>query len=188
MLIPATSVIRYARYFRLAKVHRVLDYGAGLLRNALYLTEQGFEVYAADVPEQVKALAAHPQAGRLAGLLTVGELAQAGLAVDLVLCTFVFNILATRNRKKQYLDNVVANLRPGGLFLIEVNSRQDDMACGSVLQHYYSCDGNAKSYNHDELDRQLSPFGFERVCHYYSSHALAALYRLAEAKKIRQHF
>lgn len=177
MIRPASSVIRYAGFFRLAKVQRVLDYGTGLLRNALYLTQQGFEVYAADVPEQVKALAAHPQAARLAGLLTVGELAKAGLCVDLVLCTFVFNILATRTLKKQYLENVVANLRPGGLFLVEVNSRHDDMACGSVLQHYYSCDGNAKSYSHDELDRQLAPFGFQRICHYYSSHALAALYR-----------
>ncbi|WP_224982954.1 class I SAM-dependent methyltransferase [Geomonas agri] len=184
MLRPASSVIRYACYFRLAKVHRVLDYGAGLLRNALYLTEEGFQVYAADVPEQVKALAVHPEAGRLAGLLTVGELAQAGLGVDLVLCTFVFNILTTR-RKKQYLDNVVANLRPGGLFLIEVNSRQEDAPCGSVLQHYYSCDGNAKSYCHDKLDLQLAPFGLKRVCHYYSSHALAVLYRLTEQKNER---
>ncbi|MBJ6752453.1 class I SAM-dependent methyltransferase [Geomonas anaerohicana] len=188
MIRPASSVTRYARYFRFAQVHSVLDYGAGLLRNALYLTEEGFQVYAADVPERVKALAAHPQAGQLAGLLTVGELAQAKLAVDLVVCTFVFNILATRSRKKQYLDNVVANLRPGGLFLIEVNSREEEPACGSVLQHYYSCDGGAKSYSHDELDRQLAPFGFERICHYYSSHALAALYRLAEVKKVRQHF
>ncbi|QXE92736.1 class I SAM-dependent methyltransferase [Geomonas subterranea] len=181
MIRPASSVIRYAHFFRLARVRRVLDYGAGPLRNALYLSGEGFHVYAADVPERVKALAAHPQAGELAGILTVGELPQAGLSVDLVLCTFVFNILATRSHRKQYLGNVVANLRCGGYFLIEVNSRQEDcVPCGSVLQHYYSCDGTAKSYSHDELDRLLAPFGLERICHYYSSHALAAVYRLAQ--------
>ncbi|MBU5612957.1 class I SAM-dependent methyltransferase [Geomonas azotofigens] len=179
MIRPASSVIRYTRFFRLAKVRRVLDYGAGLLRNALYLTDEGFQVFAADVPGQVKALAAHPEAGRLAGLLTVGGLAQAGLGVDLVVCTFVFNILATRNLKKQYLENVVANLRRGGYLLIEVNSRYPDTVfCGSMLRHYYSCDGSARSYSHDELDRQLASFGFERLCHYYSGHALAAVYRL----------
>ncbi|QWV94720.1 class I SAM-dependent methyltransferase [Geomonas oryzisoli] len=183
MIRPASSVIRYARFFRLAKVCTVLDYGAGLLRNALYLTEEGFQVYAAELPEQVKALASHPEAGRLAGILTVGELPRAGLCVDLVVCTFVFNILATRNRRKQCLDNVAGNLRDGGYFLVEVNSRHDDnVPCGSVLQHYYSCDGNAKSYTHIDLDRELAPFGFERICHYYSSHALAALYRLKVLK------
>lgn len=178
MIKAATSVIRYTRFFRLAKVDRVLDYGAGLLRNALYLMEQGFHVYAADVPEQVKVLSSHPEAGRLAGLLQVGELPQARLGVDLVLSTYVFNIIATRAQRKQYLDNVAANLRPGGFFLIEVNSRPDDMRCGSVLHHYLSCDDNAKRYSHQELDSLLIPYGFERICHYYSSHALAAVYRL----------
>ncbi|MBU5638710.1 methyltransferase domain-containing protein [Geomonas sp. Red69] len=181
MIRPASSVIRYARFFRLTQVRGVLDYGAGRLRNALYLTGEGFQVYAADVPEQVKALAVHPEAGRLAGILTVGELPRAGLCVDLVLSTFVFNILATRNSRKQYLENVVANLRQGGLFLIEVNSRHDDIVpCASLLQHYYSCDCNARSYTHDQLDRELTPFRFERICHYYCSHAVAALYRLTD--------
>lgn len=172
----ATSVIRYAHYFRLAAVHRVLDYGAGLLRNALYLTEQEFQVYAADVPEQVKVLSSHPEAGRLAGLLPVCELPQAKLGVDLVLSTYVFNIIATRARRQQYLDNVVINLRRGGVFLIEVNSRPEDL----VLHHYFSCDDSAKSYSHEELDRMLIPYGFERICHYYSNHAVAAVYRLRD--------
>lgn len=173
----ATSVMRYARFFALAGVRRVLDYGAGLLRNSLYLAERGFQVYAADLPEQVKALSLHPGVKRLAGLLPVGDLPHAGLGVDLVVSTYVFNIIATRDKRGQYLENVVRNLNPGGLLLIEVNSRSDDAPCMSVLRQYPECDGNARSYHRDDLDRLLLPYSFRRICHYYSSHALAAVYR-----------
>lgn len=175
----ATSVMRYARFFALAGVRRVLDYGAGFLRNSLYLAEQGFQVYAADLPEQVKALSLHPDAARLAGLLSVRELSRAGLGVDLVLSTYVFNIIPTRDKREEYLENVVRNLSPGGFLLIEVNSACGETPCMSVLHHYRECDGKGKSYCSDDLDRVLLPLDFQRVCHYYSSHALAAVYRHA---------
>ena len=175
---PATSLIRYAPFFRLAEVHRVLDYGAGLLRNSLYLAEQGFEVYAADVPDQVKVLSRHPEAGKLAGFLTIGELPQTRLGADLVVSTYVFNIIVTREGRKRYLDNVASNLKPGGYFLIEVNGRSDEESCMSTLHHYLGCHHEAKGYRHEDLDRWLSPHRLERVCHYYNNLALAAVYRL----------
>ncbi|TGU71469.1 methyltransferase domain-containing protein [Geomonas terrae] len=173
----ATSVMRYARFFTLAGVRKVLDYGAGLLRNSIYLAEQGFQVYAADLPEQIKALSLHPGSSRLAGLLSVRDLPQTELGVDLVLSTYVFNIIATREKRGQYLENVVLNLKPGGFFLIEVNRSSDETPCTSVLRHYPGCDGQRKSYCSDDLDRLLVPLNFRRICHYYSSHALAAVYR-----------
>lgn len=174
---PATGVVRYARFFNSRQAWNVLDYGAGTLRNALYLAGQGFRVYAADLPEQVKVLRAHPGADRLAGLLEVGELTRSSLGVDLVLCTYVFNIIIAKSQRKLYLDNIVANLRPGGYLLIELNSRREEMDCGSTLHHYHCCDDRARSYTHDELDRLLFPYRFQRICHYYSTHALAAVYR-----------
>lgn len=178
MIKPATSIIRYTRFFRLIRANRVLDYGTGSLRNALYLTDQGFTVYAADVPEQVKVLRTDPRAAALERLLDVSELVHSNLDVDLVLSTYVFNIIETRAQRKQYLENVVANLREGGYFIIEVNSRPDDVSCGSPLHHYMSCDDKARSYTHEDLDRFLLPYKLERICHYYSTHALAAVYRL----------
>ncbi len=173
----ATSVMRYARFFALAGVRTVLDYGAGLLRNSLYLAGQGFQVYAADLPEQIRALSLHPGAARLAGLLSARELPQASLGVDLVLSTYVFNIIATREKRGQYLENVVRNLKPGGFFLIEVDSGCDETPCTSVLRHYPECDGRGRSYRRDDLDRLLVPLNFRRICHYHNSHALAAVYR-----------
>lgn len=68
----AASVAIYCRFFRLSHAQTVLDYGAGTLGNALYLLDQGFTVYAADLSEQVKVLRSHPALRRLAGLLEVG--------------------------------------------------------------------------------------------------------------------
>jgi len=175
---PATSVARYSRFFIYSRVDTVLDYGTGTLRNALYLVEQGFKVYAADLPEQVKVLRSHPAVDRLAGLLKVGELKQSRLGADLVISTYVFNIITRKTQRRRYLSNVVANLRPGGYLLMEVCCRHDEPGGDAILEHYFHCDDGSITYTHDQFDRLLAPYGFDRVCHYYSSHAVAALYRL----------
>lgn len=179
MTTPATSVVRYSRFFSLRRVGTVLDYGAGTLRNALYLAERGFRVYAADLPEQVRILRGHPGVGRLAGLYKAADLKGAGLAVDLVLSTYVFNIIARRSQRVCYLENVVASLRPGGYLLMEVCSFSDPAGLDPTMEHYLHANGGLKSYSHVELDRVLAPYGFRRLCHYYTSHALAAVYRLS---------
>lgn len=178
MTTPATSVIRYCRFFRSHQVATVLDYGTGTLRNALYLAEQGFTVYAADLPAQVKALRGNPALARLAGLIKAGDLKQSRLGVDLVLSTYVFNIIVRKSQRQRYLGNVVANLRPGGYFLMEVCCRRDEAPGDLPLEHYLQVGEASKTYTHYQLDRLLAPYGLERICHYYSSHALAALYRL----------
>jgi hypothetical protein len=181
---PANSVAHYSRFFSWSHADTILDYGAGTLRNALYLADQGFTVYAADVPEQVKVLRNHPEAHRLAGVLDVSDLKQSRLGVDVVLSTYVFNIIIPKAQRRLYLDNVVANLRHGGYLLMEVSCPREQIECSTVCSHYFSRDDYGKTYTHDELDRVLAPYGFERVCHYYSYHALAAIYRLVNGPSI----
>jgi tellurite methyltransferase len=177
MTVVAHSVEIYCRYFQLNDARTVLDYGTGTMRNAVYLLDHGFQVYAADLVEQLQALRSHPAVGRLAGLLDVRELEHSRLAVDLVLSTYVYNIIPQQGQRERYLDNVLANLRPGGHLLMEVSSRQDhaDSPADSLGQ-LGDC---AKSYSHRELDGLLYPRGFRRICHYYRHHAVAAIYRLA---------
>jgi tellurite methyltransferase len=172
----AISVERYSRFFRQRQVASVLDYGTGTLRNALYLIDQGYRVYAADLPEQVKALRSHPEVHRLAGLLDVRELERSRLGVDLVLSTYVFNIIVQKEKRRRYLDNVAANLKPGGFFLMEVCARHDENGCNSACT-YFKCDSCARTYTHLQLDRLLNPYGFERLCHYYNNLSVAAIYR-----------
>jgi len=116
----AASITRYSGCFRQSRTHTVLDYGAGTLRNALFLARHGFTVYAADLPEQAVIQRGRSDARQLAGLLNIGELQESGLGVDLVLSTYVFNIIMENAEQRRYLDKVVANLRPGGYLLINM--------------------------------------------------------------------
>jgi SAM-dependent methyltransferase len=177
MTTAAISIARYARFFSQQGAETVLDYGTGTLRNALHLLEQGFTVYAADLPEQVRQLRGHPAVPRLAGLLEVGELEQSRLGVDLVLSTYVFNIIRQKVQRRRYLENVVANLKPGGYLLMEVCCWRDEMACGSADNRYLDCDECSSTYTHYQLDYLLAPYGLRRICQYYRNHSVAAVYR-----------
>jgi len=176
----AASITRYSGFFRQSRAHTVLDYGAGTLRNALYLARHGFTVYAADLPEQVAIQRGRSDARQLAGLLDVGELQESRLGVDLVLSTYVFNIIMENAEQRRYLDNVVANLRPGGYLLMEVRCRQQDTHCSASCSHHFKCQSCAKTYTHEELDRLINPCGFRRISHYYRQHAVAAVYQRSD--------
>jgi len=63
----------------------VLDYGTGSMRNAVYLAQEGFSVYAADLPEQVERLRNCPALMHVERLLATDELPRSNLNVDLVL-------------------------------------------------------------------------------------------------------
>jgi tellurite methyltransferase len=180
----AASITCYSGFFRKRKADTVLDYGAGTLRNALYLAQHGFKVYAADLPEQVAVQRVHPIAQRLAGLLEVGELEQSKLGVDLVLSTYVFNIIMENSEQRRYLDNVVANLRLGGYFLIEVRCRHQETTCSANCNHYFKCANCAKTFTHDELDSVITPYGFRRISHYYRHHAVAAVYQRSDGSTV----
>lgn len=177
MTTAAASIIRYSDFFRESRAETVLDYGAGTLRNALYLAQHGFKVYAADLPEQVEVQRGRPDARQLAGLLEVGELHSSRLGVDLVLSTYVFNIIMENVEQRRYLENVVANLKPGGHLLIEVRCRRQETDCAPSCSHHFKCSSCAKTFTHQELDSVITPYGFRRISHYYRQHAVAALYR-----------
>ena len=175
----AKSITLYSNFFRHREASVVLDYGAGKLRNALYLAGRGFAVYAADLPEQVSRFRSCPAIDLLAGVLEVGDLPASRLNVDLVLSTYVFNIITEVAERQRYLDNIVANLRPGGYLLIELRCRRAHGECGNGCPDYFKSQECAKTYSHEELDRILIPCGFRRLSHYYRHQALAAIYQLA---------
>jgi hypothetical protein len=179
MALAAKSIIRYSKFFRHQGAVRVLDYGAGKLRNAAYLTKQGFTVYAADLPEQIAQLRQLPAARPLAGILDSNQLSASCLNVDLVLSTYVFNIISKSDDQGAYIGNIRRNLKVGGYLLMEVRCRQLH-DCGAGCSHYFKCSDCAKTYTHSELDQFLTPFGFKRISHYYGNHALAAIYQLDE--------
>lgn len=181
MTTAAESILRYTGFFRKSGAETVLDYGAGTLRNSLYLAGHGFNVYAADLPEQTRLQRGRADARQLAGVLDVAELERSRLGVDLVLSTYVFNIIMQNAEQRRYLENVVDNLRPGGYLLIEVRCRQQETECSPTCSHHFKCAGCAKTFTHQELDSLIMPYGFRRISHYYRQHAVAAIYQRSGA-------
>ena len=178
MAAVAESVKRYSRFFKTQHATEVLDYGTGTMRNAVYLAQQGFSVYAADLPEQVEKLHGCPALHYIERLLATDELPQSNLNVDLVLSTYVFNIIMNSAERHAYLDNAVANLKPGGYLLMEVRCRKPQEQCDTTCSDFFSCAECSKTLTHEELDMLLNPHGLRRISHYYRSHAVAAIYQM----------
>jgi tellurite methyltransferase len=174
----ALSVKRYSTFFKTRKALKVLDYGAGKLRNSLYLAESGFHVYAADLPEQVRRIRESNAAARLDGLLEDNQLSAGGLDADLVISTYVFNIIPDDMERVRYLRNASINLRPRGYLLIEVQCRKESSCCGGDCPSHMKSPPCAKACSLEELDGMVKPFGFARICHYHRRHALAVVYQL----------
>jgi cyclopropane fatty-acyl-phospholipid synthase-like methyltransferase len=179
MAAVAESVKRYSRFFKTRHAMDVLDYGTGTMRNAVYLAQEGFSVYAADLPEQVEKLRGCPALLHIERLLGTDELSRSNLNVDLVLSTYVFNIIMNSSERHAYLDNAVANLKPGGYLLMEVRCRKPQERCDTTCRDLFSCGDCAKTLTHEELDALLNPHGLRRISHYYRSHAVAAIYQMS---------
>lgn len=177
MAIVAESVRRYSTFFRKRQATNVLDYGTGTMRNALFMANQGFKVFAADLPEQVAKLRGCPALSHIERLLATDELPDSKLNVDLVLSTYVFNIIMESSLRHEYLNNAVANLKSSGYLLMEVRCRKPQERCDTSCSDYFSCAECSKTLTHEELDALLNPHGLKRISHYYRSHAVSAIYQ-----------
>jgi cyclopropane fatty-acyl-phospholipid synthase-like methyltransferase len=177
MLAVAESVRRYSRFFKTQQAMDVLDYGTGTMRNAVYLAREGFNVYAADLPEQVEKLRDCPALQHVERLLATDELPASKLNVDVILSTYVFNIIMNSAERHAYLENAVVNLKAGGYLLMEVRCRKPHEPCDTTCRDFFACDECSKTLTHGELDQLLTPHGLRRISHYYRSHAVAAIYQ-----------
>jgi cyclopropane fatty-acyl-phospholipid synthase-like methyltransferase len=176
----AESVRRYSRFFKTQHAMDVLDYGTGSMRNALYLAQEGFSVYAADLPEQVEKLRDCPALLHIERLLGTDELSRSNLNVDVVLSTYVFNIIMDSTERHTYLENAAANLKPGGYLLMEVRCRKPHEQCSATCKDFFSHAECSKTFSHNELDTLMNPHGLRRISHYYRSHAVVAVYQKAQ--------
>ena len=177
MAIVAESIRRYSTFFKKSHATSVLDYGTGNMRNALFMANEGFKVFAADLPEQIDKLRDGPGLNNIERLLATDELPDSYLNVDLVLSTYVFNIIMENSLRHEYINNAVANLKEGGYLLMEVRCRKQQERCDTTCVDYFSCAECSKTLTHEELDALLNPYGLRRISHYYRSHAVSAIFQ-----------
>lgn len=118
---PSPLVARWVNNFPRWGIQRILDLGAGNLRNSLYLAELGFSLWAAELPAQLARLG--PQPG-LVPLLDTRLLQRTRLQMDLVLCTYVLNILPPM-KQGSLLALCRRNLKEGGFLCLEVRKKRE---------------------------------------------------------------
>jgi SAM-dependent methyltransferase len=103
-----------------------LELGIGTGRIALPLSERGVDVYGIDLSEAMVArLRAKPGAERIS--VKIGDFATTRAEGEFSLVYLVFNTinnLTTQDEQVACFENVAAQLRPGGCFVIEVGVPQ----------------------------------------------------------------
>lgn len=145
---PANSLERYISLFQRQKNKTVLDYGSGNLRNSIYLQNNGYDVYAVDLPHRTK-INCLP---RLNCILPE-ELDNLTSQFGLIICTFVLNLIKESERT-YFLENLTKKVIDGGYLLIET-----------------------KGFSLVELDRMFIPRGFYRINYEKGRYTIIVLYR-----------
>lgn len=128
VIIPARSVVRWASHL-LKRPGVVLDYGAGNLRNAVYLANRGGTVWAVDLPWQLARTTEKfsSRVGAVAHYGLVEELNESSMCFSGAVCTYVLNILSPLEQL-MVLGLIQKRLIPGACLCVEV-SRQTTKKC-----------------------------------------------------------
>lgn len=160
---PAKSVAVFLPYLKANGIYRVLDYGAGKMRNSFYLAERGFCVVATDCyPPIYFEQSCNKVTWVAKEVITAGILKK----MDLVLCNFVINILDTANDRKKLMCEITEQLRPGGYLLLE--TRENRNGAGKTAK----C-----ALTRIELDGLAKNNGFTAVMFLRGRSSLAVLYK-----------
>jgi len=148
---PAKSLVQYLPLFQKQTGKVALDFGSGNLRNSIYLHRSGYEVYAVDLPHNVRF---HPMPKLKC--ITPGDLSGLCCKIDLALCTFVLNLITPKQRVTT-LDTIASKMKKGGYLLIETKKL-------SLL----------------DLDTLAIPRGFARVHNQTGRYTHIVLYQYTE--------
>lgn len=121
--LPAWSVYYWWEKL-IAPSQYVLDYGAGNLRNSRFLAAQGGNVWAVDLPSQVRRITEKADWGQDLKNVTYGpiDLKKMPPNFGAVICTYVLNIVA-KGEQARIVSLAGERLIPGGYFCIEVRPR-----------------------------------------------------------------
>ena len=101
----------------------VLDYGAGKLRNSLYLLEQGFHnITVIDTKEQIKNWDNHTK--RFKEIYSTDKIEFINKKYDYILCSYVLNVIPSYEERVAVINNINRLLNDTGVAIIEVRGNK----------------------------------------------------------------
>jgi SAM-dependent methyltransferase len=125
--VPAPGVRDVAAIFKELGFRNIFDFGAGKLRNTLYLLSEGFKVWAVEFKEALGtpagqtrlqlAQAFNPESSqkRFFYLEYPKDFLNFNKTLDAVLLINVVNIVPEESDRKKILDELAKRIKPGGL-------------------------------------------------------------------------
>ena len=101
----------------------ILDYGAGKLRNALYLLEEGFNnISLLDTKEQIKNWDKHKD--KFKYIYNNDEIYLINKKYDYILCSYVLNVIPSYEERTIVVKNISKLLKDNGVAIIEVRGEK----------------------------------------------------------------
>lgn len=142
-------------------VDPVLDYGAGKLRNAKYLVEQGFNVSVLDIPEQVIKWSEEDKSI----FTNIYTERPTNTQFRTIFNTFVLNVVPNEDMRKEILSNIHSLLAPNGKVVIEVRRDKGIMSSKHIEEYndgYLLGSGTVrtfqKPFTKEYIERLVSPY------------------------------
>jgi len=199
-----TEVFDHLRFQKSEKTDRVLDFGAGKLRNSVYLLGKKYNVTAVEFEKLSKESVqgqrmlekAKRSGSRFRELIFPHEFVQSNARFDIVLIVNVLNVMPVPSERLLVLQHCYEKLRKGGYLLwytqygdLDQNKRCTNL---NVLGDGYYIGGNRKfksfyrEFSAHEIDEMLTSSGFVLEKSFHVSHNQARLYRKEDTNVLKQ--
>lgn len=194
----------YLRVEKRENVHRVLDFGAGKLRNTVYLLQNRYDVTAVEFrnlsteTDQGKRLLARAQRYRkhFKELVFPGAFTRSGSKFDVALLINVLNVMPVPTERLLVLQQCHEKLRKGGylLWYTQYGDYDQNKRCTAenVLGDGYYIGKKTKfksfyrEFSAHEIDEMLISSGFALAKTFDVSHNQARLYRKDQVAGLSQ--
>ena len=193
-----TESLDYLKYQKGEKIHGILDFGAGKLRNTVYLLKKRYEVTAVEFEKlstettQGQRLFAKAKAHRphFKQLVFPHEFVKSGATFDLILLVNVLNVMPVPSERLLVLQQCYQKVRKGGylLWYTQYGDYDQNRRCtaANALGDGYFIGENRKfksfyrEFSAHEIDEMLTSSGFVLEKSFPVSHNQARLYRRQE--------
>lgn len=114
---------------------KILDYGCGKLRNSMYLIKKGFvDISILDSDTQIANNESKYDLSVFNNVFTISTYKPTPL-FDIVLCSFVLNVIEDYSTRVALLDNIYNSLKENGHLLLEVRNKSS-LHKSKTIQEY----------------------------------------------------